>query len=128
MVDQLESLTSPHIVVALSEEGAITFRNNVGLFRSLDGKRKQMCGLGVGSSDRIGWTAVTITQEMVGSQVPVFTAIECKRSSGGKKLDQQTKFIDRVQAVGGIAGFANGAEAARVIVREWIQRRRARRV
>ena len=35
-------------------------------------------GLCTGSSDTIGWTRITITQEMVGKSVPIFTAPEMK--------------------------------------------------
>lgn len=73
----------------------------------------------VGASDLCGWTPVVITPEMVGKTVPVFTAIETKRSKGGKASDAQINFVQQVTAAGGIAGVANSPEAARDIVASW---------
>lgn len=58
-------------------------------------------GLCKGSSDLIGWTIKTITSDMVGSKVAVFTAIECK-TLGFKASPEQVAFINAVQKAGGI--------------------------
>lgn len=89
------------------------FRNNRGKFRTLDGNRVVSAGLSAdGSSDEIGWTPITITQEMVGKTVAVFTAAEIKRdeiayrewlSSGAKTARDQRKFIRIVNEQHGIA-------------------------
>lgn len=73
----------------------------------------------VGQSDLFGWTEVTITPEMVGRKVPVVTAIETKRTKGGKASEGQINFVDQVQKAGGIAGIANSPEAALAIVDNW---------
>lgn len=73
-----------------------------------------------GASDLIGWTKVTITPEMVGQDVAVFTAIETKASKGGKKRDTQVNFCNQVSNQGGIAGFANSEAAADDIVNSWL--------
>ena len=52
------------------------FRNNVGMINGVQ------FGLCVGSSDLIGFKSVTITPEMVGQKVAIFTAIEVKTESG----------------------------------------------
>lgn len=80
----------------------------------------------VGQSDLCGWTEVEVTQEMVGSVVPVFTAIETKRSKGGETSDDQINFIEQVRKAGGIAGVANSADAALKIFREWANQKRAK--
>lgn len=59
-------------------------------------------GFGVGSSDLIGVTRITITPEMVGKTVAVFTAVEVK--VGKDKLSkEQREFLALVQGWGGIA-------------------------
>lgn len=59
-------------------------------------------GFGVGSSDLIGVTRITITPEMVGKTVAVFTAVEVK--VGKDKLSkEQRDFLALVQGWGGIA-------------------------
>lgn len=72
-----------------------------------------------GTSDLNGWTSVVITTAMVGCRVAVYTAIETKRSKGGRTSDDQQNFIDQVLKAGGIAGVANSAEAARAIVSDY---------
>jgi hypothetical protein len=72
-----------------------------------------------GQSDLGGWTEVTITPAMVGKQIAVFTAIETKRTTGGKASSDQLSFVDQVQRQGGIAGIANSVEAARKIIEQW---------
>jgi hypothetical protein len=72
-----------------------------------------------GQSDLAGWTSVVITPEMVGKRVAVFTAIETKRSKGGKISSDQVNFVTQVAEQGGIAGIANSLDAARKIFDEW---------
>lgn len=69
-----------------------------------------------GTADLNGWTSVVITPAMVGCRVAVYTAIETKKSTGGRTSDDQANFIEQVQKAGGIAGVANSPEAARAIV------------
>jgi hypothetical protein len=61
------------------------------------------------SSDLIGSTTRIVTPEMVGTQVAVFTALECKPSdwaySGTAREVAQRRFMDLVVADGGIARF-----------------------
>lgn len=72
-----------------------------------------------GTADLNGWTSVVITPDMVGCRVAVYTAIETKKSKGGRTSDDQANFIQRVREAGGIAGVANSAEAARQIVSDY---------
>lgn len=76
----------------------------------------------VGACDLPGWTEVTITPEMVGHKVAVFTSIETKRSKGGRVSPEQANWMQRVQAAGGIAGVANSVDAAKDIVTGWLDR------
>jgi len=94
------------------------YRNNVGGFAVQDGRRTRYVktGLCKGSSDLIGYTKTTITPDMVGKNIAIFTAIEVKRSDWKitKKFTETEKgqeiFIDTVKNDGGIAGFANSVE------------------
>lgn len=98
-------------------EGARLFRNNVGLFDTLDG-RKIRTGLCVGSSDLIGWTEVTITPEMVGRKVAVFTAVEVK-APRGRLTKEQAAFIAAVNRHGGIGIKATTVRGALEGLREF---------
>lgn len=69
-----------------------------------------------GASDLCGWTTVRITPQMVGRDVAVFTAIETKRSKGGRVSTEQKNFINQVNAAGGIAGVASSPEQATAII------------
>jgi len=89
-------------------------RNNCGTLRDQHG-RPVSFGLAKGSSDLIGWTTRTITPEMVGQQVAVFTSIEVKSPTGRVRPEQQ-QWIDAVQAAGGIAGVARSVEDAQQLL------------
>ena len=66
------------------------------------------------SSDLVGIKTVTITPEMVGQTIGVFTAVEVKKSDWNGKLDKHTtaqlNFINWVKLRGGVAGFARSIE------------------
>lgn len=104
-----ETTIQNRVRVALSRAGVVTFRNNTGVATFPNGS-KVAYGLCPGSSDLIGWKSVTITPDMVGQRVAVFTAIEVKPPGpirGDKKrLEAQCNFIQAVQKAGGIAGIA----------------------
>ena len=72
-----------------------------------------------GTSDLVGWTSVLVTQDMVGGHIAVFTAIETKKSKGGRTSDDQLNFIAQVHKAGGIAGVANSPDAAKKIIAEF---------
>lgn len=92
------------IQLAASELGARLFRNNVGVFRTFDG-RVVKAGLCNGSSDLIGFTPVTIN----GKTLAVFTAVEVKTSTG-RLSKQQSAFLAAVKQSGGIAIEARSVE------------------
>ncbi len=115
------------IMMAVSKLGTRIFRNNVGTawngknYATKDGKRvienAQLIRFGLckGSSDLIGYTSKTITPDMIGQKVAVFTAIEVKKK-GGKQSPEQINFIKRLNDAGGLGGFAySEAEAAAII-------------
>lgn len=72
-------------------------------------------GLCIGSSDLIGWTPVTVTDEMVGRRVALFTAAEAKTDTG-RLSDDQERFLEAVRAAGGIAGVVRSPDDAEKLV------------
>jgi hypothetical protein len=89
------------------------FRNNIGLAwlgKAVVGTQgvfirrpyQVRFGLCVGSSDLVGFSCVTVTPEMVGTTLAVFTAAEVKRP-GGHLTTAQKRFISMVKAMGGRA-------------------------
>lgn len=85
------------------------FRNQVGQLPDPRTGRAVQFGLARGSADLIGWRTITITPDMVGRQVAVFTSIEVKTPTGRIRPDQQA-WLDTVQAAGGIAGIARSVQ------------------
>ncbi len=118
------------VLLALSKLGNVkVFRNNVGMgyqgkstVKTIDGKpyviienfRVLHAGLIEGSSDLIGWTEKTITPEMVGKKVAIFTAIEIKVND--KATPKQINFLEIVRKSGGISGIAKNSDDALKIV------------
>lgn len=122
------------IRVEASKLSARLFRNN--LFMGYAGKLQAFCeptmvkaepgdllirqarvihsGFPKGSSDLIGFTPMTITEDMVGKRLAIFTACEVKTSTG-KATKKQIEFINFVNDSGGIGFVANTIEKARHI-------------
>ena len=96
------------LILHASQCGSTMFKNNVGMYKDQRGNVIRY-GLCKGSSDLIGWTPITITPEMVGSKIAVFTAVEVKKNKFGKyrATEEQKHFISAVQANGGRAGVAD---------------------
>jgi hypothetical protein len=106
-----EAAIQQQIRLAMSRAGSVMHRNNVGAYRD-DTGRVIRYGVGnPGGSDLIGWTPVVITQDMVGTKVGVFTAIEVK-APRGRPTEAQLNFLRQVQLGGGIAGIARSTQDA----------------
>lgn len=89
--------------LAAAQCGVTVFRNNRGMFLTLDGKRRVRAGLEApGASDLIGW------QDKTGRLV----AIEIKAASGRASADQ-LNFLNAVKSAGGIAFIAKSPEDVR---------------
>ena len=73
-------------------------------------------GLTDGASDLIGLTQVTVTPDMVGKTLAVFTAAEVKRPRV-EVPDHQQRFVDFVHNFGGIAGVVRSPNDALLLVR-----------
>lgn len=102
-----------------SKQGRRMWRNNVGAVTDEHGRhiRFGLCNESAAinktlkSSDLIGITPVTITADMVGQTIGVFTAFEVKKESwkysGTEREEAQLNYINLVRTLGGIAGFVN---------------------
>lgn len=111
-----EAKTQQEIRLAAASAGTVLFRNNQGGYKDASGRWIQYGVCNPGGSDLIGWTPVTITQDMVGRTVAVFTACEVK-SLKGKPTMAQFNFIDAVKRAGGFAGVARSVADLLSIVR-----------
>ena len=133
MIDMLEDEVDQRIQMEAPLQKCTLFRNNSGAFTDSTG-RSVRYGLAneskkkneeFKSSDRIGFTEVLITPEMVGRVIAVFTAIEVKRSGPwppknlSKREQAQKAFIDFVLSRGGIAGFSNSVESFIKVIKDW---------
>lgn len=91
------------------------FRNQVGSLPDPRTGRLVTFGLARGSADLIGWRTITVTADMVGQRLAVFTSIEVKTPTGRVRPDQ-TAWLSAVQAAGGIAGIARSVPDALQLV------------
>jgi hypothetical protein len=73
-------------------------------------------GLPPGFSDLVGVTPLTITPDMVGKTIGVFTAVEVKTPRNGPSKEQ-ARFITAIQRAGGHAGVARSPDEAERIAR-----------
>ncbi len=95
--------------------GLRLWRNNSGkLPDPRTGRWVQFGVASPGGSDLIGYRSVTVTPDMVGRKLAVFTAIEVKTATGRVTPAQRT-FIDHIRAAGGISAIVRSpAEALRI--------------
>lgn len=108
-MSQKETNIWRQIILDAQELGFRLFRNQ--RYKGFSDKGAWLdCGVGGnGGSDLIGYRITTITPDMVGRTVAVFSAIEVKVKGGNKGLDQKM-FLEAVEKNGGIALFATGIE------------------
>jgi hypothetical protein len=109
-----EQRIQQEIRLAVSKGDCRVFRNNTGTLRDPNGRPVQF-GLCKGSADLIGWTTRTITSEMVGQRIAVFTSIEVKTPTG-RVQPEQKQWLEAVQAAGGIAGVARSVADAEALL------------
>lgn len=119
------------IMLSLSKLGVKIFRNNTAMGFAGQSKRFSKretvtleagdiiirngtvlhSGLCKGSSDLIGYKSVTVTPEMIGKKLAIFTACEVKTPSG-RATPEQIAFINMVNEHGGIGFIARSADEA----------------
>lgn len=91
------------------------FRNQVGQLPDPRTGRPVQFGLARGSADLIGWRTITVTPEMVGQRLAVFTSLEVKTPTG-RLTPAQHNWLGAVMAAGGVAGVARSVADAFEIV------------
>ena len=85
------------IMLAMSKKGYLCWRNQVGLFKTLDGRT---VNIGIkGSSDLMAVKPTVITPEMVGQTLAVFVAVEVKTATG-QQSEPQKKWQKAVEKLG----------------------------
>jgi len=118
-----ESTVQQEIQIQAMNSGCHLMRNNSGACMD-DTGRLVRYGLGnvskqhnerIASSDLIGFTKITITPDMVGKTLAVFTAVEVKKEEWNpktysKRETAQFNFINWIRNNGGFAGFANSVD------------------
>jgi len=108
-----EAYVQNKIRLAVGSGNVRLFRNNTGALMDQQGRLVKF-GLCKGSSDLIGFKTITITPDMVGSKVAVFSAIEVKDK--GKTTVDQRNFINIISKSGGLAGVARDIKDAKKIL------------
>lgn len=133
-----EELAKVAVLLRANKLGCRLFRNNTGVAYDNTG-RPVFFGLGnegkkgpedIRTPDDVGWHVMTITPEMVGKSVAVFTAIDSKRVgfkrkevySVGTREYGQNKFFELVRGVNGVAGFASCPADVDELVNEFYAR------
>jgi hypothetical protein len=92
------------------------FRNQVGQLPDPRTGRPVQFGLARGSADLVGWRTITVTPDMVGQQLAVFTSIEVKTPTGRVRPEQHA-WQRTISAAGGIAGIARSIQDANNLLR-----------
>ena len=81
----------------MSKKGYLVWRNQVGLFKTIDGRT---VNIGIkGSSDLMAIKPTVITPEMVGQTLAVFVAVEVKTATG-RQSEPQKKWQKAVEKLG----------------------------
>ena len=124
-----ESNLSKDIQIVATKYRCILYRNNSGKFKDRFGRWVSF-GLGNVStllwnqwktSDLVGYTIVTVTPDMIGRELAVFTAIEVKLPDAkvDARYKAQKKFIDQVKNHGGIAAICNSVESLEKLFKDF---------
>ena len=108
-----EAYVQNKIRLAVGSGDVRLFRNNTGALLDMQGRLVKF-GLCKGSSDLIGFRSITITPDMVGQKIAVFSAIEVKDK--GKATVDQRNFINIINNAGGYAGVAKNVNDAKKIL------------
>ena len=92
-----ETKIQNRIMMDMSKKGYLVWRNQVGLFKTIDGRT---VNIGIkGSSDLMAVKPTVITPEMVGQTLAVFVAVEVKTETG-RQSEPQKKWQKAVEKLG----------------------------
>ena len=87
-------------------------RNQVGQLPDPRTGRPVQFGLAKGSAELIGWTTVTITPDMIGTEIAQFVSLEVKGPKG-RLSPVQKAWAACVQKAGGLVGVCRSPEEAK---------------
>ena len=111
-----ETVLQQQIRIALGQRSDLRlFRNNTGTLPDPRTGRPVQFGLAKGSADLVGLRTITITPDMVGRQVVVFTSLEIKTPTG-RISPEQKNWHEMVGSRGGISGFVRSLQDANEII------------
>lgn len=96
-MSKAETAIQNRVWKAAARMGWTLFRNNVGVAVFPDSVVRY--GLCPGSADLVGIRPVTITEDMVGTQIGQFVAVEVKTGTGTVSPEQK-KWLERMKALG----------------------------
>lgn len=99
-------------------ERVAQYREKGETFLVLKDPRPLKTGLCLGSSDLIGFTTVTISPEMIGRKIAIFTALEVKTKTG-RATKEQRDFVNLINTFGGLAGIPRNEQDAVGIVQQY---------
>jgi hypothetical protein len=128
---QSEAATQTDIRLAVPRYGGTVWRNNVGVLKDETGtpvryglaNDSQRVNRQVKSSDLIGFFPFTVGAQHVGRRLAIFTAIECKAAGwtwrGDAREEAQRRFLQLVEAGGGIGTFARGTDDLLHYLAQW---------
>lgn len=130
-MSQSEAVVQQHIRLALGQvPGVQCWRNQVGAAEDKTGRviryglmnDSRQLNQNFKSSDLVGIRPITITAEMVGQTVGVIYALEVKASDWKYRPNDahsvaQLRFIQLVQASGGMGGFVRSVDEAKAVLR-----------
>ena len=92
-----ETKIQNRIMMDMSKKGYLVWRNQVGLFKTIDGRT---VNIGIkGSSDLMAIKPTVITPDMVGQTLAVFVAVEVKTATG-RQSEPQKKWQKAVEKLG----------------------------
>lgn len=92
-----ETKIQNRIMMDMSKKGYLVWRNQVGLFKTMDGRT---VNIGIkGSSDLMAVKPTVITPDMVGQTLAVFVAVEVKTATG-RQSEPQKKWQKAVEKLG----------------------------
>ncbi len=92
-----ETKIQNRIMIDMSKKGYLVWRNQVGLFKTMDGRT---VNIGIkGSSDLMAVKPTVITPDMVGQTLAVFVAVEVKTATG-RQSEPQKKWQAAVEKLG----------------------------
>ena len=133
-----EGKASILVKLQLNRNNCRVFRNNSGVAYD-QSNRPVFFGLGndgkkdkesIRTPDHVGWHVVTVTLDMVGKKLAVFTAVDAKKAGFTRKTTYpvgtreygQKKFFDLVIESGGVAGFASCEQDVNDLITDFYMR------